>query len=197
MRLEPPRHQREEAKSQRRSIFAKMIAGQNMRRDRAGHLEKDPGVSPFPESRDPWPEQSTDCEDLPDADNVQDVGWIADRSHVRYNIREVRQVHEGPRCDLQDEKGSARYVDEFFVHSRLSVMLPDSGHNRYYRECECWLQSLDPISVKARFRGATRSRAGWCASRNTGGVVEIESEWTAERRGFRLPTEYESRKVSG
>ena len=28
------------------------------------------------------------------------------------------------------------------------------------------------------------------------GVVEIESEWTAARRGFRLPKEYESRKVS-
>jgi hypothetical protein len=36
----------------------------------------------------------------------------------------VRQVHEGPRCDLQDENGSARYVDELSVHSRLSVRLP-------------------------------------------------------------------------
>jgi putative transposase len=29
------------------------------------------------------------------------------------------------------------------------------------------------------------------------GVAEIESEWTAARRGFRLPTEYESRNVPG
>jgi hypothetical protein len=55
-----------------------MIAGQNVGLDSAEHLKEDPGIGPFSESRESRPEQSTDCEDLPDAENVQDISWIAD-----------------------------------------------------------------------------------------------------------------------
>ena len=89
-RLEPPRHQREKGESQRRGKFADGIADQNMRRDRPGHLKEDPGVGPLPESREPPPEQRTDCEDLPDSDNIQDVSWISDGADVLYNKGKVR-----------------------------------------------------------------------------------------------------------
>ena len=49
-----------------------------MRRDRAGNLKEDPGVGPLPQLREPAPEQRTDCEDLPDSDNIQrklDIRW--------------------------------------------------------------------------------------------------------------------------
>ena len=55
-----------------------MAAGQNVGLDSAEHLKEDPSVGPFSESREPWPEQSTDCEDLPGSDNVQDLRRIAD-----------------------------------------------------------------------------------------------------------------------
>ena len=71
--LEPPGHQREKGESQRRGIFADGIADQNMRRDRAGHFREYPCVGPFPESRDPWPEQRTDCEDLPDSSSQPQI----------------------------------------------------------------------------------------------------------------------------
>ena len=155
IRLEPPGHQREKGESQRHNISAETIAGQNMRLDRAEHLEKDPGVSPFPESGETWPEQCTNCENFPDPDNVQDISWIADRAHFLYDIRKARKVHEGPRHDFQDKNGSACNVNELSVHW-LSVVCSDSGFNKYYGECECWLPSLDhPISVETGFRCAT------------------------------------------
>jgi hypothetical protein len=76
VRLEPPGDQREEGESQRRGIFADGIADQNVRCRRAGHLKEDSGIGPFPESRESRPEQRTNCEDLPDSDNVQDESWI-------------------------------------------------------------------------------------------------------------------------
>ena len=91
VRLEPPRDQREKGESQRRGKFADGIADENMRRDRAGHLKEDPCVGPFPESREPRPEQRSDCEELPDSDNVQDVSWISDGADVLHDIGKVRQ----------------------------------------------------------------------------------------------------------
>ena len=90
VRLEPPGHQREKGECQRSGKFANGIADQNMRRDRARHLKEDPGVGPFPESREPRPEQRTDCKELPDPDNVQDVSWISDGADVLYNKGKVR-----------------------------------------------------------------------------------------------------------
>jgi len=55
-----------------------MIAGQDVGLDCAEHLKEDPSVGPFSESREAWPEERPDCEDLPDADDVQDISWIAD-----------------------------------------------------------------------------------------------------------------------
>jgi hypothetical protein len=132
--LEPPGHQGEKGESQWRSISAETIASQNMRLDRAEHLEKDPSVSPFPESREPWPEQCTNSEDFPDSHNVQDISWIADRADVLYDIRKVRKVHERPHHDFHDKNGSACYINELSAHSRLSVTFSDSGFNRYYGE---------------------------------------------------------------
>jgi len=85
-----------------------MIAGQNMRLDRAEHLEEDPSVSPFPKSRELWREQRTNRENFPDSDNVQDISWIADRADVLYDVRKVRKVHECARHDFQHKNGSAR-----------------------------------------------------------------------------------------
>ena len=116
IRLEPPGHQRKEGEGQWRSISAETIACQNMRLDRAEHFEKDPSVSPFPESREPWPEQCTHCEGFPDSYNVQDISWIADRTDVLYDIRKARKIHERPHHDFQDKNGSAGCVNELSVH---------------------------------------------------------------------------------
>lgn len=102
VRLEPPGDQREKGESQWRGIFADGIADQNMRCRRAGHLKEDFCIGPFSESRESRPEQRSDCEDLPDSDNVQEVSWIADGADVLYDIGKVRKVHESPHQDLQD-----------------------------------------------------------------------------------------------
>src|SRR6516165_6049688 len=98
-----------------------------MRRDRPGHLKEDPGVGPLPESREPPPEQRTDCEDLPDSDNVQDVIWISDGADVLYNKGKVPKVHESPRQEFQYENGSTRNVDAPSAHSRPFLMFPWIG----------------------------------------------------------------------
>jgi hypothetical protein len=151
MRLGPPGHQGEKGESQRHKTFAGTIAGQNVRLDSAEHLEKDSGVSPFPESREVRPEQSAHCENFPDSDDVQDISWIAERADFLYDIRKMRKVHEGPRRDFQDKNGRAGYVNRLSVHSRLSDLFPDSGFNTYYGQCRWWLQSLDSICEESGF----------------------------------------------
>lgn len=101
VRLEPPGDQGEKGESQWRGIFAHGIADKNMRCRRAGHLEEDSCIGPFPEPRESRPEQRTDCEDLPDSNNEQDVSWIADGADVLYDIGKMRKVHESPHQDLQ------------------------------------------------------------------------------------------------
>ena len=81
-----------------------------------------PILCPFSEPRESRPEQRTDCEDLPDSDNVQDVGWIADGADILYDIGKVRKVHESPHQNIQEENGCARNVDDSFVHSRTFFM---------------------------------------------------------------------------
>jgi hypothetical protein len=132
VRLEPPGDQREEGESQRRGIFSDGIADQNVRCRRAGHLKEESCIGPFPESRESRPEQRTNCEDLPDSDNVQDESWIADGADVLYDIGKVREVHESPHQDLQDENGSACNVDDPSIHSRFPSCTPGFGFSRYY-----------------------------------------------------------------
>ena len=90
VRLEPPRHQGDKGESQRCGKSSDGIADQKVRSDRSGHLKEDPRVGPLPKSREPAPEQRTDCENLPDSDNVQDVSWISDGADVLYNKGKVR-----------------------------------------------------------------------------------------------------------
>ena len=85
-----------------------MIAGQNVGLECAKHLKEDPSVSPFPESREPRPEQCTNGEDLPDSDDVQDISRVAQGADVLYDIWKVRKVHEGPGRDFQNQNGGAR-----------------------------------------------------------------------------------------
>jgi hypothetical protein len=100
-----------------------VITGQNVGLDSAEHFKEDPGVGPFSESREPRPEQSGDREDLPDAENVQDISWIADGADLLYDIGKVRKVHESSRHEFQNKNGGAHYVDISSLHSSRPSIL--------------------------------------------------------------------------